>query len=981
MGVEWGCMADGASEYLTPEQRARAEIDAQLEACGWAVQDYRSAAVREARGVAVREVPTDAGRADYVLFVDGQAVGVIEAKRVGATLTGVERQTRRYRAAFGGELPAFLVGEALPFGYESTGTETRFTCGLDPVPTSRRVFTFHRPETLAGWHDAHARWQGPQPHADGQTAQRDARSAAASGTTGRAGTDPALGHSATLRAGIRHLPELHTGRLWPAQAEAIRSLEMSLKANRPRALIQMATGSGKTFTAANVCYRLLRHAGAQRILFLVDRANLGRQAMAEFEGFETPDDGRKLTELYFARRLKSSDLDIAHEAAAKLHVSTIQRIYSILRAEDLDDDLDEQTGFDVAPQRPVEVVYSPRLPIESYDVIIVDECHRSIYGVWRQVLEYFDAFVIGLTATPGKQTFGFFHQNLVMEYGHEAAVADRVNVDFDVFRIRTEITEQGGTVPAELITEFRDRETRRQRFERIDEDIDYDPADLDRRVVAPHQICTIVRCLRDSMPLMFGDRERTDDGARLRHVPKTLIFAKDDSHADDIVRIVREEFGLSNTEAVKITYKNSDHHEALQAFRTSYVTRIAVTVDMIATGTDVKPIECVVFMRMVKSRNYFEQMKGRGVRVIDADALRGVTPDAVAKDRFVLVDAVGVTDAMLHDTVPLERKHSVSLDRLLNLVGLGVTEEDVVSSVASRLARLDARISDSDRAELQAVAGMSLSELAHRLVDALDPDSHLQAARADSGVDDPDRDQVEAARQRIVESALQPLAASADLREKLAEVQRSYEQVIDAASQDRVISSEFSEDAADRALAVTESFRQFVEDNRDEITALQIVYSRPSAGGGCSFADIKELANAIRRPPRGWTPDLLWQAYEILDASAVRGSGRRVLTDLVSLVRFALGFDDELVAYPELVDERFAAWLLQQRNAGRTFRPEQVAYLRLIKDHIAASLAIQRRDLTEPPFSSHGGLGRARQLFGADNVEPLLAELTETLAA
>jgi len=940
-------MADGASEYLTPEQRARRDIDAQLADCGWVVQDYRYAAVAAARGVAVREAPTAAGPADYVLFIDSQAAGVIEAKKVGTTLTGVEQQTQKYRAAFPGELPAFRVEGALPFGYESTGRETRFTCGLDPDPTSRRVFTFHRPETLARWHEDHVR--------DG---------------------------SATLRGGLQLLPELDPAGLWSAQAEAIRSLEKSLKENRPKALIQMATGSGKTFTAANVCYRLLRHAGAKRILFLVDRANLGRQAIREFEGFNTPDDGRKFTELYNARRLTSSSLDIAAETATKVHVSTIQRLYSILRDEDLAKDLDEQSGFDMAPERPVEVAYNPAVPIESYDVIIVDECHRSIYGVWRQVLEYFDAFLIGLTATPGKQTFGFFDQNLVMEYGHEQAVADRVNVDFDVFRIRTEISEQGGTVEAGMVTEFRDRETRDQRFDRIDEDIDYNPADLDRKVVAPDQIRTIVRTLRDSMPDMFPDRIVRDDG-RLEHIPKTLIFAKDDSHADDIVQIVRQEFGLSNMGAVKITYKaaESGHkpEDLLQAFRTRYETRIAVTVDMIATGTDVKPIECVVFMRMVKSRNYFEQMKGRGVRVINDNDLRIVTPDAKAKDHFVLVDAVGVTETMLQDTVPLERKHGITLDRLLNQIGLGVTDEDVVSSVASRLARLDKRISDRDRAELEAVAGMSLTELSHRLVDALDPDRHLAEARAATGADDPDSDQVAVARKKLVETALRPLAGNSSLREKLVDVGRSYEQVIDAASQDRVISGEFSKDATDRARSTIASFRKFIEDNRDEITALRVLYSQPY-GGGLKWDDIRELANAIGRPPRSWTPDSLWQAYETLDASKVRGSRHRVNTDLVSLVRYALGISDELVPYPDLVAERFAAWLLQQDNAGRTFTDDQLAYLHMIKSHLAASLTIAQRDLMGAPFSEHGGLGRARQLFGND-LKPLLHELTEALAA
>ncbi len=929
------------------------DIDEQLCACGWVVQDYKHVAVAAALGVAVREVPTVAGPADYVLFVGSQAVGVIEAKKAGSTLTGVEPQTRKYQVAYPEELPAFEVDGALPFGYESTGAETRFTCGLDPVAASRRVFTFHRPETLAYWHDEHVR----------------------------------RGGYATLRAGLPLLPELGPDApvLWPAQAEAIRNLEASLRANRPRALIQMATGAGKTFTAANVCYRLVRHANAVRVLFLVDRANLGRQALREFQGFAAPDDPRKFSELYNVRHLTDSRVDMAAETSTKVHICTIQRLFSILRGDDpegFDDALDERSGFDVEPPQPVEVAYNPKMPIESYDLIIVDECHRSIYGVWRQVLEYFDAFLVGLTATPGIQTFAFFDQNLVMEYVHAQAVADRVNVDFDVFRIRTEITESGGTVPAGFVTGFRDRGTRQLRLEKVDEDIDYSAAELDRRVVAPDQIRTVVRTLRDSLPKIFDDRALRGDGL-LKHVPKTLIFAKDDSHADDIVQIVREEFGLSNEGAVKITYRSVDSgnkpEELLQQFRTNYPTRIAVTVDLIATGTDVKPIECVVFMRMVRSRNFFEQMKGRGVRVIDAEDLRRVTPDAKAKDRFVIVDAVGVTEAGLHDTVPLERQHGVSFDRLLNQVGLGSVDPDVVSSVASRLARLNRRITAEDRAELEQVAGVRLDDLVRRITDALDPDRQHDAAAAATGVDDPTPEQIAAAARRLITDAVQPIAGNPKLREKLVEIRRSYQQVIDTASADRVISGEYSREAADRARGHTESFRQFIDDNKDEITALQVLYSQPYRGG-LTYPNIKELAQAIGRPPHRWTPETLWQAYQTLDASKVRGPGHRVNTDLVSLVRHALGHTEELVSYPELVNERFEAWLHQQQAASRHLTDDQTAYLRLIKDHLAASLTVAPADLQNLPFSTHGGLSKARQLFGT-NLNPLLEELTQALAA
>jgi type I restriction enzyme R subunit len=931
--------------YIPPEQKARQRIDAMLEAAGWVVQDYKAVNLYAGTGVAVRELVTSAGPADYVLFVNRQAVGVIEAKKKGTTLSGVEWQTVKYQSNVPDELPAYLLDGRLPYGYESTGDETWFTCRMDPEPTARRVFWFHRPDTLE--------WQ-----IEDQITHR----------------------GGTLRARIPDMPDLDEdpGRLRQAQFEAITNLERSLKDNHSRALIQMATGSGKTFAAANICERLIRHAQAKRILFLVDRGNLGKQTLKEFQGFEVPGSGRKFTELYNVQHLTHNQVD----PVASVCIGTIQRVYSMLRGEvDLPEDLDEESAYELSPDRPVEVEYQPALPIEMFDVIIVDECHRSIYGVWRQVLEYFDAFLIGLTATPGKQTFGFFNKNLVMEYGFPQAVADGVNVDFDVFRLSTAISEGGSTIEAGYWTTFRDRETRDERLEQVDEDLTYDEKALDKKVVAKDQIRTVIRALRDNMPAMFPDRE-VDEHGRLRHIPKTLIFAKDDSHAEDIVRIAREELGKGNEVIAKITYKSSDGakpEQLLQDFRTSYYPRIAVTVDMIATGTDVKPIEMVVFMRMVRSRNFFEQMKGRGVRTIDDDMLRGVTPDAAHKDRFVLVDAVGVTETKLIETTPLERKRGVSLEKLLHQVALGQVSEDLVSTLASRLARIDSRITPVDRDKLEVVAGQSLRSIEHALIEAIDPDRQLVAAQIASGSSEPGDAELAKAKAKMLDQAVQPIAANPDLREQLVNVQRSFDQVIDEISIDQITRAEFAVDARARAAETIESFKAFLDEHKDEISALQVLYSRPYVKR-LTYRDVKELAEAIGRPPNRWTPERLWEAYETLDASKVRGSAGTVLTNIVSLVRFTLGEDDELAPFPEQVEERFEAWLLQQQTAGRTFTDEQLDWLHLIRDHLAASLAIDPRELLDPPFSQRGGLGRAQELFGQE-LDDLLVELTEVIAA
>ena len=941
---------------MTPEEEARQQIDGLLAAAGWVLQNASSINLYASRGIAVREfrLKTGHGQADYLLYVDGKAAGVVEAKPAGSTLIGVEVQSGKYSTGLPDTLPSWYT--PLPFLYESTGVETRFTNGLDPDPRSRPVFAFHRPETLAEGLGV--------PGTVASSTLRDEKLVAETGAV------YSVPH--TLRSGFQNLPPLNPMGLWAAQERAIRNLEASLAAGRPRALVQMATGSGKTFMACHQVYRMVKHAGAQRVLFLVDRGNLGRQTLREFRGFTTPDDGRKFTELYNVQLLQSNRID----PVSRVCISTIQRIYSMLSGQELDPGLEELSGFDVANLRhdPPPIEYNPDIPIETFDVIITDECHRSIYNLWRQVLEYFDSFIIGMTATPSKQTLGFFNQNLVMEYNHEQAVADGVNVDFDVYRIRTQITEQGSTVDAGYYVDYRDRQTRQRRWDQLDEDLNYAPNQLDRDVVSEDQIRTVVRTFRDKL---FTDifPGRTD-------VPKTIIFAKDDSHADDIVDVVRQEFGKGNDFCQKITYKTTGAkpEDLITAFRNSYNPRIVVTVDMIATGTDIKPVEVVFFMRNIRSRNFFEQMKGRGVRVVSSTEFNSVTPDALHKTRFVIVDAVGVTEGDLSDTYSLEKQPSVSFEKLLDAVSLGNREPEVISSLASRLARLNRQLSPQDHHAIQeAAGGVPLTQLVSSLANAIDPDVALDQARQTTGQDDPPESAVAQARRELIEQAARPLASNPTLRQRLIDIRRSYEQTIDTVSADSLIEAGFSADAADHARNLTESFQQFIEQNKDEIAALQVLYNRPYRQR-LTYPDIKALADALQLPPRSWTPDRLWQAYQQLDRSKVRGSGQRVLADVVSLVRFAVGEDDELVPFAEQVKQRFEGWLAMQETAGRTFTTEQRLWLEAIRDHIAGSVSMGLEDFQYAPFDQRGGVARAYALFGED-LGQVLEELNVELVA
>ena len=930
-------MAPQEHDYLAREARARKEIDGQLIQAGWVVQDRRAANLGAGSGVAIREFTHAAGhgRSDYALYVNRQLVGVIEGKKEGTTLSEVEAQTLKYIEGVPDAIPAPLV--PLPFGYESTGKETRFTGFYDPEPRARRVFSFHRPDTLAEWlRQIQANPQAP-----------------------------------TLRSRLQQLPELQPGTLWGVQQRAIRNLEESLAEDRPRALVQMATGSGKTYTAASLSYRLIRYGNAARILFLVDRGNLGKQAEEEFQGFRIAETGRLFTQEYNVQRLKANRLD----TTSRVCISTIQRMYSILRGEpQMDEALDEASADSVAPTRPVEVSYNATVPPETFDIVIIDECHRSIYSVWRQVVEYFDASLIGLTATPTKQTLGFFQKNLVMEYGHEQAVVDQVNVDYSVYRIRTQISEKGSNIDTGEYVGYRSRADRTTRWAESDQSVTYTGKDLDRKVVAPDQIRTVIRTFKQRLFTdLFPDRST---------VPKTLIFAKDDSHAEDIVRIVREEFGKGNEFAKKITYKTTDGDpEVLLAlFRNSPNPRIVVTVDMIATGTDVKPIECLLFMRDTKSRSYFQQMIGRGTRVMDDVAYQAVTPGGTHKDHFVVVDAIGVTENRFPESVqPLDRKPTVPLEKILNQVALGATiDPDLALSLASRLVRLERDMRQADNERLtQLNNGHPLHTIAAGIVDALDPDRHRQAAT--TGGDEPDANAVTTAARALLARAMRPLADNAELRQEIIAVRKSLEQTIDEGAIDTLMDAGHSTEAREKAAALVSDFRTFIQEHRDEIHALQVLYSRPF-NERLTFQEVRELANAIERPPRAWTPERLWRAYELLDRSKVRGSGGRMLTDIVSLVRFALRQESELVPFHEQVQQRFDAWLATQEQNGVIFSDEQLRWLGWMKESIASDLAIDAETFEFTPFTEHGGIGRAVEVFG-DRLEPLLEDLSGSLAA
>jgi type I restriction enzyme, R subunit len=919
---------------LNPEERARVLIDEQLVAAGWVVQDREAIDLVNHLGVAVREVIMQkwAGRADYVLYLDRKMVGVIEAKPQGTTLMAVQWQSHRYSKGLteSQSKSAVLENGELPFIYEASGSETNFTNVYDPEPRARHIFNFQKPETLA----------------------RIIRESEAQ-------------ESATWRGRVQSLPDTEGYDLRPASRRAVIAIEKSLRDNRhSRSLVQMATGAGKTRMAVTESYRLLKHGGFTRVLFLVDRNNLGDQTLREFRDFTTPDDGRKFTDLYNVDKLTGSGM----VGSSAVVISTIQRVFSVLKGQTVTDN-DDPNLDGYVPDAPVEVQYNPDLPPEAFDLVIVDECHRSIYGLWRGVIEYFDAHVVGLTATPTKQTLGFFQQNLVSEYTFPQSVADKVNVDFEVYRIKTKMSEEGGTIEAGTVVPVLDKRTREQRLEMLDEEISYKASELDRSVVSKSQIRTVLETYRDRLfTEIFPGR---------RVVPKTLIFAKDDNHAEEIVTQVMQVFGKGNDFAAKITYNAKDPKKLLQDFRNSPTLRIAVTVDMIATGTDVKAIECVFFMRDVRSGTYFEQMKGRGARSMDDASFTSLTPDATHKERFVIVDAVGVTEHDFVDATPLERTKTVPLKTLLEKAATFTITADETSSLASRLARLSRELTPTENAELTALAGTPLQDITQQLVKIADPDT-LAGVIENAPLDKDGKKDTKKAMSDFIEQIITPIASNPQLRQRILEIRLSHDLIFDEGNKDELLDARGVVDTA-KAKSLVESWIKYIEDNKNEITAIQMLYSKPK-NVSITYKEIKELAERIRRPHPTWTVDVLWNAYLALEPTKVRKSAVHTTTDLVSLVRFTLGQMNELVPYAQLVEERYAGWLLQQENMGVKFTDNQKWWLDRIKDGISQSAHFDVKDLEMSPFTERGGTDGVLAELGS-SVTDLIESMNMELAS
>lgn len=927
---------------LNPEQIARKDIDKKLKEVGYVIQSVNNFDPSASLGVAVREVQTNSGPVDYLIFINNQPVGVIEAKKeeLGHNLGVAAEQSLRYIQS---GIKNLKVQPNIRFAYEATNIITRFCDYEDEKARSREVFSFHKPETLLQW----------------------------------------MKQPSTLRNNLKQFPEFDNRGFRKCQTNAIVNLENSFADNKPRALIQMATGAGKTFTAITTVYRLLKYAKAKRILFLVDTKNLGEQAESEFRTYRPNDDSRLFSELYNVQRLNSSYIaDDTHVC-----ISTIQRMYSILRGFNLDEKDEEESSYENdRNQRPKEVSYNGKYPIEFFDFIIIDECHRSIYNVWQQVLDYFDAFLIGLTATPDSRTFAFFNENIVSEYSHEQAVLDDVNVGRQgTYLIETQIGTKGGCILKQTVQK-RERLSHKKRWEQLDEDLSYTPSQLDNEIVNPSQIRNVIREFKNKvLTEMFPGR---------KEVPKTLIFAKTDSHANDIVDIVREEFGEGNEFCKKITYGSSENPKSvLTAFRNDYYPRIAVTVDMIATGTDVKPIECLVFMRDVRSKNYFEQMLGRATRTLDYENLKRVSPSATErKTGFVVVDAVGVTSSQKTVSRQLERKPLVSLKDLLQSVALGARDEDTLTSVANRFIKLDKILSDKEKNKItEYTNNVSLVNIASNLLNSFDEDiinqnklnvmSQFMVAEdtVPYGSEELKDNKYIESQNEMIEKAVLPIL-NPDFRRTLIDVKKTHDQIIDNVNVDKITFTGWDVDKEENAKAIIQTFKQFIEENKDSIDALNIIYNQSYKNRPLTLKMINELYEKLMSGKYQLNNTKLWNAYAKLYGEKVSIRTEDKLADIISLIKFELKQTEELKPFSVVVNAKFKDWVFKKNAGYGQFTEEQMEWLRMIKDHIATSVGITENDLELTPFNNKGGLAKFFQLF-KNKYQEIIRDLNYALTA
>lgn len=865
---------------MTPEEKARIKIDQWFADAGWKVvdrEDYEPTCT----AVAIREGLLKGNlEADYFLFINGKAVGVLEAKR--EDIDAFSNKVCEQAALYARNVPNIYqtYQKPLPFIFTSNGKDLYFCDFREQDSYFKQIMSIPTPHELV----------------------------------------KKLGIEDTFAG----LPTLKKKGLRDCQYEAVTELEKSFRNGQNQALMVLATGAGKTYTACLTAYRMLSYTSMRRVLFLVDRNNLGKQAEGEFGTFRLTENGDAFNTIFTVNRLRSSSIP----SDSNVVISTIQRLFSFLKGEDVGDNDDDDEN---EPIEEVTLPPNPNLPHNYFDMIIIDECHRSIYGNWRKVLEYFDtARLVGLTATPIPETMAFFNNNRIVNYTLEKSIVDGVNVDCRVYRIKTQATENGGAILEGENVKEETRYTGEVKTICNKETKTYTNKELNRSIINPAQIKLILSTYRDVVyEELFNDPQRDKN---LDYLPKTLIFALNEAHATNIVQIAKEVFGRTDDRFVqKITYSAGDSNELIRQFRNDKDFRIAVTCTLVATGTDVKPLEVVMFMRDVESLPLYIQMKGRGVRTIGDEQLRNVTPNAFSKDCFYLVDAVGVTE---HEkTIPTATDEPttkiITLKELLERISHGYIPDEYLKRLAATLARIYNKADDSQRKEFARLSNDDMKELSARIYDALE-----------KGILPPFITVEEPNLER--KGLVSPLANHADARRYLLILAAGFVNTL-MPGEDTLISKGFSiEDAKN----TTEAFEEFCKENADEIEALRIIYN--NEGEPITYSMLKDLEHKLKIANNHFTPKQIWNSYAILSPGKVKRSTTKeesdALTNIIQLIRFAFRQIERLDSVVTTSKQYFNLWLGQNQ---REITDKQREVISRIVDYIASNGACTIRDIRE----------------------------------
>lgn len=882
---------------MLPEEKARIKIDKQLRNAGWDIvsrNEYlpnSTTAVKEALMVGNTE-------SDYLLFIDGKAIAVIEAKREENPLgDDVKKQAEDY-AVSPQPWYALWFDNLIPLVYLANGNKIYFKNMLVPDSEYEELSQMHSPKKML----------------------------------------QIVGKKSEYGA----LPLLEKKDLRDCQFKAEKKFEESLKSGNKKNLAVLATGSGKTYLACLASYRLLNYTSVKRILFLADRNNLAAQAESEFSLFNKTENQQKMGDLYNIKRLRKEN-DIKNDIV----ISTIQKLFAVLvgqtiqeENEDEEDELakrdEESDSKDV-----IEIGEDLKLPPDYFQMIIVDECHRSIYGKWKQVLDYFSgATVLGLTATPTPEAYAYFNNNIIEQYTDEESVVDGVNVPPRIYRIITDVTAHGGTIEKGSKVIETAKKTGKSEMLAAQTTVEYGSAELDRSVVNKNQIKEVLMAYKKAI---YEDLYPTRD-KKWEYIPKTLIFAKDDNHATEIVNIAQEVFKaefdneeLPENFVRKITYTAGNSNDLIRELRVEKEFRIAVTVTLVATGTDVKPLEVVLFMKDVHSDVLYTQMKGRGCRYISDDKLKEVTPNADTKECYYIVDAVGVTESEKHIPKPSvgsgSTKH-LSLEHLLERLAHNEVSDDNLMLLRDYCAMINKRyeesvlfrrhldifISDYGFAPRKIANDINIAFAEGKMVEYVSP-SHDNTARM---------------------KLICCLIGNLQARNKLLEMQSGY--MVESDDEDHVLYAGFSKESARTYI---ENFEKYLENNKDSIEALRIIYN--SEDTVITHNMLIELQDRLLAESRQYRVYQIWKNYQLLDEQGdveeLDGKTNvNALTNLIQIVRYAFKKNQKLISLLNGYAQRFSLYCGQNQ---RVLTDGQKIIMQQIAEYIINDGAISVMELNE----------------------------------